>query len=49
MKHQTIVIGGGISGLSACLKLKQNGLDDFILLEASDALGGRIRSMPMGE
>jgi len=48
-KHKIIVIGGGISGLTACATLKENGLRDFILLEASDRLGGRIKSMPFGD
>ena len=47
-KHQVIVIGGGISGLTACATLKANGLNDFILLEATDHLGGRIKSLPLG-
>ena len=38
MKHQIIVIGGGIAGLSACIKLKKHGLDDFLLLEGNDKL-----------
>ena len=47
-KHQIIVIGGGLSGLAACATLNKHGLKDFILLEASDRLGGRINSMPLG-
>jgi hypothetical protein len=39
-KHRVVVIGGGISGLSACRKLSQNGINDFVLLELENELGG---------
>jgi heterodisulfide reductase subunit A-like polyferredoxin len=41
-----IVIGGGISGLAACVELIKNGVpkENIQLLEASDRLGGRIQS-----
>ncbi len=38
-RHSVVVIGGGISGLSACRKLALNGTD-FILLELENELGG---------
>lgn len=37
------VLGGGITALAAALELKQAG-KDFILLEGSDSLGGKIQS-----
>merc|ERR1711892_27965 len=45
---QFIVIGGGISGLSAASHLSKNGFNDFKLLEARNRLGGRIATMQMG-
>lgn len=39
-RHPVVVIGGGISGLSACRKLRQSGIEDFILLELENELGG---------
>jgi spermine oxidase len=45
-EYQTIVIGGGISGLSACVQLLNNGVENILLLEADSMLGGRIRTTP---
>lgn len=41
MPHETIVIGGGISGLAASWRLTQMGID-HTLIEVKDRLGGRI-------
>ncbi|KAJ8439544.1 hypothetical protein Cgig2_007061 [Carnegiea gigantea] len=38
-----IVIGGGLAGLSASTKLYSSGVP-FLLLEASDGVGGRVRT-----
>lgn len=38
-----VVIGAGISGLAAAKKLKENGFN-VIILEASDKVGGRLRT-----
>ena len=43
--HRCIVIGGGITGLSAAFRLRDaQGPGDVVLLEASDRLGGKIRT-----
>ena len=39
-----VILGGGISGLSAALELKKAG-KEFILLEATSELGGKIKSI----
>ncbi|MBC7795403.1 MAG: protoporphyrinogen oxidase [Pyrinomonadaceae bacterium] len=39
-----VIIGGGISGLSAAHRLREAG-EDFVLLEASNRFGGVIRSI----
>ena len=46
--YQFLVIGGGISGLSAASHLAKNGFKDFKLLEARNRLGGRIATMQIG-
>ena len=35
-----LIVGGGISGLSAARHLKQKGISDFLLIELEDHLGG---------
>lgn len=35
-----LIVGGGISGLSACRFLNKNGENDYLLLEMEDHLGG---------
>jgi len=51
----TVIIGGGIAGLSAAHKLKKNGYKDFVLLEMESHVGGNssfgkneITSYPWG-
>lgn len=44
------IIGGGLSGLHAAHLLQQQGIDDWVLLEARPRLGGRIASLtPSGK
>lgn len=42
-RYSVIVIGAGISGISAAKQLADNGVKDILILEASDRIGGRIR------
>lgn len=37
------IIGGGLTGLYAAFLLERQGIDDYVLIEARDAFGGRIR------
>ena len=41
--HAVIIVGGGLAGLSCARQLLKTGLS-FIVLEASDGLGGRVRT-----
>jgi spermine oxidase len=45
---KVIIIGAGISGLSACNYLLDNGINDIVILEANDRIGGRINTIPFG-
>lgn len=36
-----VVVGAGMAGLSAAANLQKQGVKDVVLLEASDAVGGR--------
>lgn len=40
MRKKLLIIGTGFSGLAAAIKLKQQGEDDFLLLERSSEIGG---------
>ena len=38
--HRVAIIGSGFAGLGAAARLKQTGIDDFVVLERSDDVGG---------
>jgi len=44
-----IVVGAGISGLSAARTLIQNGIENILILEAKEKAGGRINSETCGD
>lgn len=48
-KHKVVIIGAGMAGLSAGIHLVQNGITDFVILEARNRIGGRIISLDIGE
>jgi uncharacterized protein with NAD-binding domain and iron-sulfur cluster len=43
-KYKYIIVGGGLSGLVAAKELLDKGEDSFLIVEASDKVGGRIRT-----
>jgi hypothetical protein len=48
MSQKIIIVGAGLSGVSAAAKLMENGYNDIVILEAEDRIGGRIHSVPYG-
>jgi len=42
-----VIVGGGLAGLACARHLHQNGFS-FQIIEASDALGGRVRTDHVG-
>ena len=42
IESKLVIIGAGISGLSAAVKLLDNGVGDFLIFEALERIGGRI-------
>ncbi|KAA8520220.1 hypothetical protein F0562_014476 [Nyssa sinensis] len=47
-RSSVIIVGAGVSGISAAKVLAENGVDDILILEASDRIGGRIRKEDFG-
>ena len=43
-----VIVGAGISGLAAAVKLYQHGFQNVTVLEARDRVGGRIHSISKG-
>ncbi|XP_029660903.1 spermine oxidase-like [Formica exsecta] len=48
-KTKTIIVGAGAAGIAAASKLLQQGMDDFVILEANNRIGGRIHTVNFGE
>lgn len=46
--YEIIIIGAGISGISAADTLIKNGVTNFKVLEATDKIGGRIEGLKTG-
>ncbi|GAB17233.1 putative flavin-containing monooxygenase [Gordonia effusa NBRC 100432] len=41
--HHVVVIGAGLSGIASAVRLQQAGIDDFIVIDRADDLGGTWR------
>lgn len=41
---EVLILGAGVAGISAAKTLAENGMSDFLVIEANDRVGGRIRS-----
>ena len=44
--HKVLILGGGVTGVIAARTLHEAGIDDFLLIEARDELGGRMQTAP---
>jgi polyamine oxidase len=48
-KHTKVVIlGGGVAGIAAAKALVNDGVEDFVILEARSELGGRAQDFKFG-
>ena len=43
-----VIIGAGPSGIAAAAELLRNNLSDFVILEASGRIGGRVYTAEFG-
>jgi cation diffusion facilitator CzcD-associated flavoprotein CzcO len=41
--YDTLIVGAGLTGIGAAIKLTDAGVDDFVILERSDRIGGTWR------
>lgn len=46
---KVVILGGGVSGISAALNLTAAGITDFMMVEARDILGGRAQDTQFGD
>ncbi|ORX43481.1 amine oxidase [Hesseltinella vesiculosa] len=42
------ILGGGVAGISAALNFTLNGMNDFVMVEARDVVGGRAQTAKLG-
>jgi len=48
-KAKIIIVGAGAAGIAAASKLLKNGLNDFVILEANNRIGGRVHTINFGK
>ncbi|KAF9556448.1 amine oxidase [Agrocybe pediades] len=41
-RHKVLILGGGVTGVIAARTLHESGIDDFLIVEARNELGGRM-------
>lgn len=46
---KVLILGGGMAGITAARTLHDQGIDDFIVIEARHEVGGRMLSHTFGE
>ena len=42
-EHRIVIVGSGFAGLGMAIGLKRAGIEDFVVLERADDLGGTWR------
>ncbi|KAG8922870.1 hypothetical protein FRC01_013500, partial [Tulasnella sp. 417] len=42
--YDVLILGGGVAGVLAAQQLHEAGIDNFLIVEARDELGGRMHS-----
>ncbi|KAJ6641285.1 Spermine oxidase [Pseudolycoriella hygida] len=44
--YRTVIVGAGLSGYSAAARLLERGVNDILVLEAENRIGGRVHTVP---
>lgn len=47
-KHTILILGGGVAGVIAARTFHENGIDDFVIIDAQNDLGGRMQPREFG-
>ena len=45
-KKKVLILGAGVTGITAAKTLHDKGIDDFLVLEGQDYIGGRLKNVP---
>jgi spermine oxidase len=48
LECETLIVGAGMSGVAASINLLEHAYDDFLVVEASDRIGGRCHTVEYG-
>ena len=43
-----LVLGAGMAGVAAARRLRERGVEDVMVVEATDRIGGRVKEVPFG-
>ena len=43
-----LVLGAGMAGVSAARRLRERGVEDIMVVEATDRIGGRVKEVQFG-
>ena len=46
--YKVLIVGAGMAGCTAARALLQGGIEDIIMLEATDRIGGRVKTISIG-
>jgi uncharacterized protein with NAD-binding domain and iron-sulfur cluster len=46
-KYRVVIIGAGIAGLSCAKYLIENDINDFVIIEAHNQIGGRCQTIQL--